>query len=220
VQTILKLLGLLFCCVLILWVADRLWVGIFRPEPAILGFGDAFNTSLKIPVEKFTAAIDAAQQTMAQKNHNGNWLYLGQNVADWISFGCTALITLIAGYYGRTTTLGNPAATANVTSGQPADPATTANPAATIAPRQPARNIVPMIGVVAALASVCTGLSSKLGADAQNDYKRADQIRALINSSRKELQEPTTTSDRAAQILSELEVIPQRNGNIDTAPEK
>jgi len=223
VQTILKFLGLLFCCVLILWVADRLWFGIFRPEPATLGFGDAFNTTLKISVEKFTAAIDAAQQTMARKNHDGNWLYLGQNVADWISFGCTALITLIAGYYGRTTTLGNPVigpATANATSGPPADPPAAPNPAATVAPRQPARNIVPTIGVVAALASVCTGLSSKLGANAQNDYKRADQIRALINSSRKELQDPATTSDRAAQILSDLEVVPQRNGNMDTALEK
>jgi hypothetical protein len=95
---------------------------------------------------------------MLAVNKKGTMFELTGEIIEWLSFAATAAITLIVGFHGR-----QPAAPGGAlnTSGLPA-------------------NAVRLIGILAAVAAICTAAGSKASSTAQTSFKRADEIRGLI----------------------------------------
>ena len=73
------------------------------------------------------------------------------------------------------------------------------------------RGLVGTLGLIAAAASVSTGLSSRLQAQSEADYKKADTLHTSITTARKDLVKDKLSETEALQILDDLEAIRRRN---------
>jgi hypothetical protein len=176
--------GLLLFAGLISWLIVEATVSIGRhPTPEVLGLGNAFEGNLQLPSEKITAAFSEARQRMLKVNANGNNLRLGGNIAGWLSFAATSLITLIVGFFGRPPA---PAGSTSSTEGLPA-------------------RSVRLIGFFAALAAVLTGAASLSIEKSQDYFKRSDEIRALLVQSRAQVID-AKSAEEAQAILDNLTV--------------
>ena len=154
-----------------------------HPVPEVLGLGNAFEGNLQLPSEKISAAFGEARQRMLSVNDTGNSFRLGGNIAGWLSFAATSLITLFVGYLGRPP---GPAGSNPNTEGLSG------------------RNLQ-IIGLLAAFAAVLTGASSLSIEKSQDYYKRSDQIRTLLVQSRAQVIDAKTAEDAQA-VLDNLTV--------------
>jgi hypothetical protein len=177
-----RLVGFLLLILLFGWIGCTvLFQTGYQKPPTFLGLGSAFEGSLQLPVEKITAAFEAARSRMLAVNDRWTEFRIVCDVAGWLSFAATAAITLIVGFYGRPV------------------------PAAGAAPDTqglPARS-VRLIGVLAALAAILTGFGNLASVKSGDYYKRADTIRDLIVRSRAEVID-AKTAEAAQAVLDEL----------------
>jgi hypothetical protein len=97
----LKLVGGCLLAVLVGWIvlSASVW-HLERPHPRIVAGGVAFEGNLQLPKETIDQKINAARDRMDLRYAWSERLRLGGEVVDWAGFLCTALITLIAGYFG------------------------------------------------------------------------------------------------------------------------
>ena len=164
----LKLLGGCLLAALTVWIVLSLsfWHQA-RPHPRIVAGGVAFEGNLQLPKETIDQKINAARDRMDMRYDWSERLRLGGEVADWAGFLCTALITLIAGYFGITI------------------PAAGAPPDVQAIVRGKSAGFAKTVGILAALAAVCTAASSRVKTTSEQDYKRATEMQATITTVRK-----------------------------------
>jgi hypothetical protein len=174
-----RVVGAILLVGLIAWLGLRLEFPLGNhPAPEVLGLGDAFSGSLQLPAETIKAALEAARNRMLSVNNTGNAMHIGGEIANWLSFGASAAITLVIGFYGR-------------------PPA-----AAGVAPNTEGLSVraVRLVGIFAALAAVLTALGSLSLAKAQDEYKNADAIRDLLIQARAQVIDAATAEDAQAVL--------------------
>jgi hypothetical protein len=162
-----RILGGLLVLALIVWCALALTSGTgWRPDPEVLGLGNAFEGTDQLPKATILAAVDDARGRMLALNGQGRWFSLAGEICLWLSFACTAGVTLIAGWFGRSAPAGG---VAPDTSGLPTG-ATRA------------------VGLLAGLAAVLTAGGSLAANHSHDRYDSATKAQAIINQSTKDLQ--------------------------------
>jgi hypothetical protein len=149
----------------------------------VLELGNGFEGNLQLPAEKIQVAFSQARDRMLAVNTNGTGFELAGEIIAWLSFAATALITLVVGFHGRQP---QPNGGAVKTEGLPA-------------------RAVPLIGVLAAIAAICTAASSKASSQAQTAFKRADEIRELIIHDRAQVLD-ANDADSARAVLDDLAI--------------
>lgn len=181
---LLRILSISLFVGLAAWIAFGILAPVgTHPAPSVLGLGNAFEGNLQLPAETIRKAFDAARQRMLDVNDRGSAFRWAGDIAGWLSFAATALITLIVGFHGR-------------------PPAPNGTPAATEG--LPARS-VRLIGLLAAVAAVLTAAGNLSVAKSQEHFKRADEIRDLIAHDRAQVVD-AKTADAAQAILDDLAV--------------
>jgi hypothetical protein len=127
--------------------------------------------------------IDRARARMLAINGHGQAFSIADSIASWLSFLCTATVTLILGYFGRRTPADG--ASADV-SGLPLGIART-------------------IGLLAALAAVLTAAGALAKNQSREDYQHADLAQSDINTAISDLS--SVKSEREAQdVLDKLDL--------------
>jgi hypothetical protein len=180
-----RVLSFLLFATLTIWVIFSLsGYSHWRVQPEVLGPGNAFEGSTQLPKEEINRRWNMARQQMIAINQRGRWFSVSGDVCSWLTFACTAAITLIAGYYGRLPPEGG--ARATDTAGLPA---------------QTTR----LIAFVAALGAVLTAGGSLATNRGHDDYDRADKAQALINQTIKTVQDAKTERE-ARDALDELDL--------------
>jgi hypothetical protein len=158
--------GFLFLA-LIVWCALAVTGGIgWRPSPEVLGLGNAFEGTDQLPKTTILAAIDAARGRMLALNAQGRWFSLAGEICLWLSFACTAGVTLIAGWFGRSAPAGG------------ASPDTGGLPV----------SATRAVGLLAGLAAVLTAGGSLAANHSHDRYDGATKAQAIINQSTKDIQ--------------------------------
>jgi hypothetical protein len=174
-----RVLGILLVLCLLGWIfaVSQFAIGV-HPPPPVLGIGSSFEGNLQLPQTQITASFEAARNRMLEINGSGTKLRLAGDIAGWLSFAATSIITLIVGFFGRSPAGTNSAAE---THGLPA-------------------RSVRFIGLLAALAAVLTAFSNLSIAKSQDYFKRSDEVQALIVRSRAQVIDAKSATDAQAVL--------------------
>ena len=99
---VLKTGGVLLLIVLAGWIGLTLFgpFGERRVAPRVLPVGSAFEGNVQLPREEIDRQFTAAANRMNTKYERSETYRTWSEIIDWVSFLCTALITLLAGYFG------------------------------------------------------------------------------------------------------------------------
>jgi hypothetical protein len=92
----------LLVMVLIAWIA--VWVStpsFHHSAPQVLELGNGFAGNLQLPAEQIQAAFSTARDRMIQVNSTGTIFHFAGEIAAWVTFAATAIITLIVGFLAR-----------------------------------------------------------------------------------------------------------------------
>jgi hypothetical protein len=175
-------------------VLFTLWTSrAFQPSPDVLGIANEFEGNLQLPEQTIRPHFEHARERMLRVNTDGTRWQLVGNFAGWFAFLITSSVTLIMGYFGVRYTNNPP----NI---PPASlPATNGLPA----------RVARAVGLLAALAAVVTGIVNIANAQAQQSYRKSDDIRAAINTDRVKLLN-AKTREEAEAVLDELDTLSQR----------
>jgi hypothetical protein len=165
------------------WIVHTLaWPSPTHLVPQVLDLGNAFEGNLQLPADKIQAAFSTARDHMLQVNSIGTKLRMVGNIAAWVTFAATSLITLIVGFFGKAPQ-GNAATPVN-TGGLPA-------------------RTVRIIGLLASIAAVTTAFGSLSISKSQDYFTRADSIRDLIVHDRAQVLD-AKDADQAQAVLDDL----------------
>lgn len=179
-----KILGWFLLLLFVGWIGfSSVHYPILRSAPKIVQPSNGFEGSNQLPAADIQPHIDHARAKMLTVNGRGQVFAVADNLASWLSFLCTAIVTLILGYYGRRS---------------PADGA-----AADVSglPLRLARTI----GLLAALAAVLTATGALAKNQARDDYQKADAARNYINAAISDL--ASAKSEREARdALDQLDL--------------
>jgi hypothetical protein len=179
-----------------------IWIGIVihdvQSRPQILGVGSGFTAVSGMSEQEVTKAFEDAKACWVTEVHAGDSWHVASEVAAWISFAFTALITLVAGRYGR------PFAGAEPTSEELAALNETLQSGKTPADRGRGARQMILVGMLAASASILTAAASRCEAPAQKHYQRAARIHGVIVQSRKTLSSTDTTPREAKDALETM----------------
>lgn len=180
----LRALGIALLAILLIWVITSLRAGEWsRPVLKVIDRAPAFSGELPIPQEQLTSEVQLAKAKMESEYKASNrWNQVG-HLAEWIAFSISALIGLIAGYMGK-----SPAQAEKLT------------------PQELAAGSIKLarvVGVLAALSAMGTGIASKAKTDSESSYNHAIQIQQKITSTIKKVHE-TKDPDEAQATLLEL----------------
>jgi hypothetical protein len=143
-----------------------------------------------LPSSEMNAALERSKQVMYARYREAHRYAWSSRIVDWIGFGLTSSITLIAGALGRGPRPGE-------------DPAAAAREALEAGSTR-GRRWVNTIGGIAALASVMVALSSRLQSESQRAMDHAEKMRALVSTARKDFLNAATPED-ALSIVSNLD---------------
>jgi hypothetical protein len=168
-----RLLGLVLLAGLVVWVVYALATVPLSPQVPEPGGPRVMGVTPSMPDKAMEAALADATAVMKsdyQSSHGYRWW---SRCADWVGFLLTAAITVIVGSTGQVLQ-GTPPAPPG-----PLAPGTVPSEAAALG-----RKWVRWIGVMAALASVMIGISSRVATVSQERLDRAEKLRELISSSR------------------------------------
>lgn len=159
----------------------------WRNTPEVVGLGKAFEGTVQLPRDEIERRWSTARQRMVEINEDGRWYSVVGDGSSWLTFACTAAITLIVGFYGR--------APASVGVGAP--PNLAGLPLGTTR----------IVGFLAALGAVLTAGSSLATNRGHEYYARADEAQALINQAVKAVHDATTEVEaRDALDYMELKI--------------
>jgi hypothetical protein len=180
----LRLLGIGLLVIFIAWVAETIVTyDHWRKPPEVLGLGSAFEGSTQLPTEEIKKAVEEARTRMIEINQRGRWFTLAGDISAWLAFGCTAAVTLIAGWLGRSPGTGS---TTPDTGGLPPGPTRA-------------------ISLLAALAAVLTAGGTMAMDRGHTQFDKAKQAQALVNQSIKAVLE-AKTADEARTVLDDLKL--------------
>jgi hypothetical protein len=188
--------GILFLALGIWIIATLATEPLVTSLPEVPGLGRGGEVS-GLPSGEMEAALERAKQTMYaafRGAHRSAWT---SRLVDWIGFGLTSAITVIAGALGRNPHPGD-------------DPADAARQALETNSTRAARRWVNAVGVIAALASVMIGLSSRLQADSQRSLDQAEKLRVVIATARKDFLNAQNSEDAQA-IVTNLDAETRKN---------
>jgi hypothetical protein len=147
--------------------------------------------------KEMEAAVDHAKQVMYAKYPGAHFHQWSSRVTDWVGFGLTPMITVVAGVLGRSLRPGE-------------DRIAAVKEAVGTDSTQSSRRWVMTVGIGAALASVMIGLSSKLQAESQRAMDQGEKVRALISTSQKEYF-GAATPEAALQVANNLDAETRNN---------
>lgn len=151
----------IFGLVLGTWITLTMtWYAPIRPTPNALTIGGGFEGTTQLPREEIARHLDKARTRMLATNNHGQECSVAGDVCGWLAFACTAVITIVAAYFGKPPAT-NPAVPSN-TGGLPPGPTRT-------------------VALVAALAPVLTAGGNLAINRGHDDYAKSDQARAIIN---------------------------------------
>lgn len=162
-----RIFGGILVLVLVVWCVLALARGIgWRPDPEVLGLGNAFEGTDQLPKATILSSINAARDRMLALNAQGRWFDLAGEICLWLSFACTAGVTLVAGWFGRSA------------------PARSGTPDTSGLPAGATR----LVGLLAGLAAVLTAGGSLAANHSHDRYDTATKAQAIINQSTKDIQ--------------------------------
>ena len=187
---VLKTGGVLLLIVLAGWIGLTLFgtFGERRVAPRVLPVGSAFEGNVQLPREEIDRQFTAAANRMNTKYERSETYRTWSEVIDWASFLCTALITLLAGYFGIQAQSG---------SSQPDVKAITAGRSAGFART---------VGLLAALAAVSTGAGARVKTYSEESYKKATEMRDSLTGLRKNVLE-AKDADSARAVLDSVAAV-------------
>lgn len=185
----LKIVGFGLVVVLIGWISHTIAVeGFYRPEPAVLGMGKAFDANERLPQKEIEDAFEFARLKMKEKNDSGNMFKIIGNVTGWISFFVASFITLWAGYKGH-----------------PINPEEFSQDEVKEVLKNYSSGLRKVVGILSACVAVMTLASEKASSTSDDYYKSSDELQVLINDSRANLID-AGSEELARDILVELKV--------------
>ncbi|SRR6266446_6688788 len=181
---LLQVIGILLLCLLLVWIG--LQFTIWREQllfeiPHVSQFGLAFSGNEELPINTINAAIKRGEEAMqnrymASRNYN-----IAFCVSDWISFGATAVITLLAGYFGHAPD-SLKGQTSHLIKGR-------------------SRKFAGLIGTLAAIASINTALSGRLQTASATARRDGETISTSISQFCRDVKN-AGTQDEASQVLN------------------
>ena len=168
-----EFLGFALLAILVIWVTATLVTQPLSARlPQIVGLSRGLGGTEAASKEMDTV-LERAKRVMSARyvgSHRYQWL---SRLVDWVGFGLTSAITLIAGALGRALRPGEDPASA-VREGLEAQTATST------------RRWANIVGAIAASASIMIGLSSRLQSESQRQLGQAENLRQVITSARKD----------------------------------
>ncbi len=168
-----EFLGFALVAVLIIWVTVTLLTQPLSAHlPQVLGLGRGLGGT-GIADKEMESALDQAKQVMSAKYVGAHRYQWSSRLVDWVGFGLTSAITLIAGALGRALRAGE-------------DPVSAAREAIESQTATSTRRWANIVGAIAASASIMIGLSSRLQSESQAQLGKAENLRQLITSARKD----------------------------------
>jgi len=194
---IFTIVGVVLLILLPVWIVFGL-IQDAQLRPQILGVGSGFTAVAGISEQEIENGFAKAKACWEKELDAGDSWHLASEIAAWISFGLTALITLMAGAYGR------PFAALEPTPEERAALIEELKSGKTPASRRRGARLVLMVGVLGAAASVLTAAGSKCEVPAQEHYKRAAKIHGVIIQARKTLSSTDTTQREAQDALETM----------------
>jgi hypothetical protein len=170
-----EFLGFALLAVLTVWVIATLVthpLSVHLPQVMGLargiGIGDTENAG-----KEMASALERAKHVMSAKYVGAHRYQWSSQLVDWIGFGLTSAITLIAGALGRALRTGE-------------DPASAVREALDAQTSTSTRRWANIVGAIAATASIMIGLSSRLQSESQRQLGQAENMRQLITTARKD----------------------------------
>ncbi len=182
----LRIVGFALLAALAIWIALSLAHGIARTAPKILDDAHAFDGSAQLPAADIQKQLGSARDRMDERFRYSQWARYAGTGGDWLAFLLTALITLLAGYRGVV---------------QPAV-APTAAEVAELVKGESAR-FTRTVGLLAAGAAICTGLSAKAKDISDGFFNDAVALQTAAMNARKDLVKAPDASS-AQDILDQL----------------
>lgn len=203
-----RLLGSLLIAVWIIWIVVLLRSSPAPPAPAVLPIGSAFDDNPQIPVAEFKQKFATGVRVMNEEHTNALKNRSLSLWAEWLSFGLTSLITLIAGATGKT--LQAPEKSGEPVAREPAGEAQRLeSPAISggVRPRRGHRSrAMVLVGFLAALASVSTGFSSRLKSASEEFSAASQEINSVLSTSRRDWYNGKNKED-ALRVIEKLDAI-------------
>ncbi|MBY5416420.1 hypothetical protein [Rhizobium leguminosarum] len=178
-----RIIGLLLCAVLAGWIAWSLVTSPTPQPPLIADLGNAFEGNSQLSKEDIDASLSHAKSRMSDLNSTGRSLRLAGEIAGWISFACTAAITLVLGYFGRA-------------------PAAANTPIPSDGNGLPNR-IARAIGVLAASAAILTAAGSMAKNSGQDKFDRSNTAAQIIREAQRAVGDAGTARE-ARDALDEM----------------
>jgi hypothetical protein len=180
---IMKAIGWVLVLALIAWIPISFhFYPPWRSAPKTLTLGSGFEGTVQLPASQIQPHLDQARLKMLKLNGHGQYFSLADNICAWLAFACTALVTLIAGYYGQQISPTKPAKVTGL-------------------PQKQTR----IVGTVAALAAVLTAGGAMAKNQGRDDYDRADKARTVINQAVVDVT-GAKTEHEAQDALSQLDL--------------
>lgn len=183
----LRTIGFALVAFLSVWIVLSLARGVNRPAPKILEDTHAFDGNAQLPAAAIQKQLGSARERMDMRYRYSEWARYLATGGDWLAFLLTALITLLAGYHGRALAVAAP----------------TAQRVADLVKDQSAR-FTRTVGLIAAGAAICTGLSAKAKSVSDGFFDDAAAIQTAAMNARKDLVKAPDASS-AQDILDQLQ---------------
>jgi hypothetical protein len=171
---------------LAVWIVWSLAHGVGRAEPRILEDTHAFEGNAQLPAADIQKQLASARERMDERFRYSEWARYAATGGDWLAFLLTALITLLAGYRGRALAVAAP------------NPQTIAD----LVKDQSVR-FTRTVGLIAAGAAICTGLSANAKDISDGFYNDAVALQTAAMNARKDLVKAPDASS-AQDILDQL----------------
>jgi hypothetical protein len=167
-------------------IAGLLYAHRYPPPllPVDLGIEQQFSGSLALPKAAIDRALGEGRAKMLSEYHTGIWLRHASEMASVIGFLASSTVTLILGWWGRSS------------SNAPAPEGAQSPPVTPRAAR--------WIGVLAALAAVLTGATHFASESSKEYFARADQQRDRLNQAAKDIKVAKSEAEAHAVLDSLL----------------
>jgi hypothetical protein len=172
------------------------WTPLTRPAPKSLHSGIGFEGSAKVAPEEVEADFKQATEAKDYANRSGNVWNAVANVLDWIAFGLSTVITVVAAFYGEPTAgVGGPGIEAQLAQ-----------------VRARARRNAWIVGIVAGGIAFSTAISTRAHSEAKARYKRADDLVAAMDQSRMALDNSGISQAEQRRTLQRMVDLASRTG--------
>jgi hypothetical protein len=168
-----EFLGFALLAILIIWVTATLVTQPLSVRlPQVLGLSRGLGGT-EMAAKEMESALERAKQVMSARYVGAHRYQWSSRLVDWVGFGLTSAITLIAGALGRAVRTGE-------------DPASAVREALEARTTTSTRRWANIVGAIAATASIMIGLSSRLQSESQRQLGQAENLRQLITTARKD----------------------------------